>query len=141
MLAFISLNIGMGIISLPSIRDYWSREPLLAHPWFGTVLSRNRFQQILRYFHMVDNSTAPDNTSPGYDKLWKIRPLIDHINQVSQANFTLGKNVSVDESMIGTKARISFLQYLPKKPTKWRVKVWVLSDYYQLYLQFQNLHW
>ncbi len=82
------------------------------------VLSRNRFQQILRYFHMVDNSTAPDNTSPGYDKLWKIRPLIDHINQVSQANFTLGKNVSVDESMIGTKARISFLQYLPKKPTK-----------------------
>ncbi len=38
MLAFISLNIGMGIISLPSIRDYWSREPLLAHPWFGCLV-------------------------------------------------------------------------------------------------------
>lgn len=32
--------------------------------------------------------------------------------------------MAIDESMIGTKARVSFLQYLPKKP----VKVWVLSD-------------
>ena len=127
-LAFISMNIAMGIISLPSIRDYWSNEPLMAHPWFGTVMSRNRFQQILRYFHIVDNSIAQDRASPGYDKLWKIRPLIDQINRVSQANFTLGREVSIDESMIGTKARISFLQYLPKKPTKWGVKVWVLSD-------------
>ena len=30
--------------------------------------------------------------------------------------------------MIGTKCRIGFLQYLPKKPTKWGVKVWVLAD-------------
>ena len=30
--------------------------------------------------------------------------------------------------MIGTKCRIGFLQYLPKKPTKWGVKVLVLAD-------------
>ena len=39
-----------------------------------------------------------------------------------------GKRVSVDESMIGTKARLSFLQYMPKKPTKWGVKVQVCAD-------------
>lgn len=37
-------------------------------------------------------------------------------------------NISIDEQMIGTKARISFLQYLPKKPQKWGVKVWTLAD-------------
>lgn len=37
-------------------------------------------------------------------------------------------NVSVDEQMIGTNARLSFIQYLPKKPKKWGVKVWVLAD-------------
>ena len=37
-------------------------------------------------------------------------------------------NVSIDEQMLETKARISFLQYLPKKPKKWGVKLWVLAD-------------
>ena len=36
--------------------------------------------------------------------------------------------MSIDESVIGTKARLSFFQYMPKKPTKWGVKVWVCSD-------------
>ena len=36
MYAFFALNIGMGIIGLPSINDYWSMEPLLQHPWFRT---------------------------------------------------------------------------------------------------------
>ena len=30
----------------------------------------------------------------------------------------LSPTVSYDESMIGTKCRVPFLQYLPKKPTK-----------------------
>ena len=30
--------------------------------------------------------------------------------------------------MIGTKGRISFLQYLPKKPKKWGIKLWVLAE-------------
>ena len=36
--------------------------------------------------------------------------------------------ISVDESMIGTKCRLSFIQYLPKKPVKWGIKVWVCAD-------------
>ena len=30
--------------------------------------------------------------------------------------------------MIGTKCRLSFIQYMPKKPTKWGRKVWVCCD-------------
>ena len=30
--------------------------------------------------------------------------------------------------MIGTKCRLSFIQYLPAKPTKWGIKVWVCAD-------------
>ena len=38
--------------------------------------------------------------------------------------------VSVDESMINFQGtcRLSFLQYLPKKPKKWGMKAWVLAD-------------
>ena len=30
--------------------------------------------------------------------------------------------------MVGTRCRVSFLQYLPKKPTKFGIKVWVNSE-------------
>ena len=38
------------------------------------------------------------------------------------------KNLSVDESMIAFKGRLSWVQYMPKKPHKWGLKAWVLAD-------------
>ena len=74
-MAFIGINIAMGIVSFPTLDDYWSSDPILAHTWFRTVMSRNRLRQILRYVHVVDNSTAPAQTTPNFDQLWKVRPL------------------------------------------------------------------
>ena len=39
-----------------------------------------------------------------------------------------GKNISVDEGMIGFKGRLSFRQYMPAKPTKYGIKVWMAAD-------------
>ena len=38
------------------------------------------------------------------------------------------KEVTVDEAMIAFRGRLSFRQYLPAKPTKYRIKVWVRAD-------------
>ena len=54
--------------------------------------------------------------------------MIDSVNEQAQASFTPGQYISIDESMIGTRGRLSFLQYMPKKPTKWGIKVWVCSE-------------
>ena len=64
LLAFIGINIAMDIVSLPSLEDYWSTDPILSHAWFRTIMSRNCFRQILRYVHVADNSTAPTRTDP-----------------------------------------------------------------------------
>ena len=37
-------------------------------------------------------------------------------------------NLSTDEQMIGTHCRVNFIQYMPKKPTKFGIKVWVLCE-------------
>ena len=108
--------------------DYWSTNPILAHPWFHTILSRDRFHEILRYVHVADNSNALDWSDPGYDKLWKVRPLLDVVSQQSLELYTPHPQISVDESMIGTKSRLSFIQYMPKKPVKWGIKNWVCAD-------------
>ena len=40
----------------------------------------------------------------------------------------MNREVSVDESIISYKGRLSFLQYMPKKPNKWGMKAWVLAE-------------
>ena len=118
----------MGIVSLPTIRNYWSSDEILAHPWFRTVMSRNRFMEILRYFHVADNTTAHSCTAPNYSKLCTIQPIITPLNETSAQMYKPHHQLSVDESMIGTKCHLSFIQYMKAKPTKWGVKVWVCSD-------------
>ena len=75
-LSYFGMNIAMGIVSLPEISDYWSREPMLRVPWFPSVISRNKFLLISRYLHFADNSKAPSRDNPNYDKLWKIREVV-----------------------------------------------------------------
>ena len=60
--------------------------------------------------------------------MYKVRPLIDHLAAVFPKYYRPGRNVSIDEMMIGTRCRISFLEYIPKKPTRFGIKVWVLAE-------------
>jgi hypothetical protein len=39
-----------------------------------------------------------------------------------------GPEVTMDEAMVSFEGRLSFLQYLKDKPTKWGIKIWVLRD-------------
>jgi len=36
--------------------------------------------------------------------------------------------MSIDEAMVKFKGRVFFRQYMPKKPTKWGIKVWMLAE-------------
>ena len=124
MMAFIAMNIAMGIVNTSDVKDFWSTDPILSHPWFPSVMSRDRFLQIVYCLHLNNNQNDPGN-----DKLFKVRPLLDHIVRQCKKHYKPNCEVSIDEQMIGTKSRISFRQYMPMKPTaKWGIKVWVMAD-------------
>ena len=57
-----------------------------------------------------------------------MRPLINHLSAVFSKYYRPSRHVSIDELMIGTRCRVSFWQYIPKKPTPFGIKVWVLSE-------------
>ena len=80
--AFIGLNIAMGMLHLPQVRDYWSTGEILATPLFPSIMSRDRFFKILRYLHLVDSAKHKKKGEEGYDILYKVRPLIDHLAAV-----------------------------------------------------------
>ena len=82
----------------------------------------DKFIAISRFLHFTDNIQAPSRDDSDHDQLWKIRPVIEVVKEQSSKAYVLGKKVSIDESMIGTKCRLAFIQYMPKKPTKWGIK-------------------
>lgn len=57
-----------------------------------------------------------------------MQPLLDVLSKQSIELYAPHQQLSVNESMIGTNCHLSFIQYMPKKPIKWGIKVWVCAD-------------
>ena len=77
MLAYLGMHIAMGIVNMPSLRDFWSSNPIMQHQWFPSIMSRDRFKQILRYFHCADSNNYVPRGEEGHDPLYKVREHID----------------------------------------------------------------
>ena len=49
--AFIGLQIAMGLLKLPQIKDYWCKNEIISTPGFPAIMPRDRFFTIMRYLH------------------------------------------------------------------------------------------
>ena len=65
---------------------------------------------------------------PGYDLLYKVRKHLDLVTPKLESEYNPHESMSVDEAMIPFKGRLGFKQYMKDKPTKWGIKVFVLSE-------------
>ena len=127
-LQFVAILIIMGLIHYPKLDEYWSTRWPFCTSTFSRIMSRDRFSCLLKFFHVNNNANMPKKGDPGYDPLYKIRPMINLLIQNFKAKYNLGRELSIDESMVSFKGRLWFIQYMPKKPTKWGMKGFVLAD-------------
>ena len=82
----------------------------------------------MKYLHLNDKEKMLAPGTPNHDKLYKVRPLLEMITERFKSVYTPTHNLSVDESIISYKGRLSWIQYMPKKPHKWGIKAWALAD-------------
>ena len=125
---FFGFSVLMGINHLLSVDDYWSKVQRLRYAPIAYRIPRWRFREISRYLHFVDNNHLVARGDHGHDRLGKVRPLIDYLSTKFAALYEPSKEIAVDEAMIKFQGRSSLKQYMPKKPTKWGIKVWVLGE-------------
>ena len=126
--AFMGFNILMGINRQPSTEDYWKKDPIHYYKPIAQRISRDRFQDISRYLHFVDNSTLSLRGSANQDKLGKVRPLINHFQEKFSSLYNLSCEIAIDEAMIKFQGHSSLKQYMPMKPIKRGIKVRVRAD-------------
>lgn len=124
--AFLGILIIMDFNKLPSIRLYWSADENCYNPRIANIMTQKRFLNILRYLHLNNNSVMPQKGSASYDKLYKIRPMINYLNDAFRKSFSPDKHLSCDESMVAFKGRSGIKQYMPMKPVKRGFKIWAL---------------
>lgn len=78
--------------------------------------------------------------SPNYDKLYKLRPFINELNEIFQKQTANSSIQSIDECMVKFKGRSTLKQYMPKKPIKRGFKVWARCDAETGYLYEFEVH-
>lgn len=126
--AFFGLRITMEMLVYKDrYEQYWrSKDTFLAHtPAFGKVMPKHRFISIWSLLHCVNEE---DPGLDKQDKIYKTRPILDHILPKFRHYFVPDCELSLDEGMIPTKNKLSFKQYIKDKPTKWGIKSFLLTD-------------
>ena len=113
----------MGIDQKPHIRDYWSKDPLHAQRIFPDTMTRDRFDDLTKCLHFEDN----DGEREEGDRIWKLRHVINLLNDQCQSVYVPEKTITVDESLWKFRGRLRFVQYNPSKRARYGVKVYKLS--------------
>ena len=85
-------------------------------------MSQNQFQLLFCYFHLLDNSI------PSADKLYKIRLILNHFNDIMQENYVPDKNICIDKSIMLWWGRLLFCQYIKNKKHKHGIKLYKLCE-------------
>nr|XP_042912958.1 piggyBac transposable element-derived protein 4-like [Parasteatoda tepidariorum] len=123
---FIACLFAMSINKLPRLTDYWSKDPLMSNAFIKSTMQRNRFLKILRCLHLSDRESEVPANNENYHKMQKLYPFMADIRMNFRKCMNPYKDVSVDEALIKYKGRLGFVQYLPLKPGKRGIKVWML---------------
>ena len=136
--AYFGIMVMMGLVDLPCLHDYWKRDPLFFCPAIAERMARDRFLDIHKYLHFVDNEILVHPGEPHYDRLCKVRPILEMIEERFVLTYQPHQECAIDEAMVPYKGRSSLKQYMPKKPVRRGLKVWMRSDSTSGYIsQFQ----
>ena len=113
--AYLGFMIIMGINKLPEIRDYWSLDDKLHNTFIASRISRDRFEEITRYLHFVDNTGLPLRDEPGFHRLQKVLPIIAAMKERFISAYNPHPQNSIDEAMIPFKGIVNIYICLVNK--------------------------
>lgn len=89
-------------------------------------MSKNRFEVLLNTIRFDDSSTR--ETRQETDAAAPISQLFDSFITKCHKVYTIGSYACVDEMLVAFRGRCKFKMYMPKKPSKYGIKIMCLTD-------------
>ena len=110
----------IGIVQKPTAGSYFSKRRVISTPGFADVISRERIELVCKFLHFINNESLP--TYQGPPILFKIYPVICHLNIKFQTLYLLIQNIANDESLTLWKG------CLPLNASKFRIETFELCE-------------
>ncbi|KAI8422319.1 hypothetical protein MSG28_006194 [Choristoneura fumiferana] len=121
---FFAILILQSLDPRPTETEYWySSIPYLAMPSFGQAMRAKKYIRIKKCLHFVDNQNMPKG-----DKLAKIRPIVDYLNDKFATLYIPSQNIALDESLMLWKGRLGFVQKISNKAAGVGIKTYELAE-------------
>jgi DNA excision repair protein ERCC-6 len=120
---FIAILFVSGYNSLPRRKMYWENMADVRNEAIASAMSRNRFDELMRFVHVADN----DNLNAD-DRFAKVRPLFTVLNARFFSAFPQQHlSLSIDESMAPYYGRHGVKQCIRGKPIRFGYKNWSIN--------------
>jgi hypothetical protein len=140
-LAFLGIRIYMGIHKYPVIDYYWNNSNIYNNI-IRSIMPKTYYFLLAKALHFPEKEGKNENdlTSDDYyensdtninnnlDPRKKINLYLEKLSENFQKYYELGKNITIDESLVHFTGRNSMKFYIPMKPHKWGFKIHLLCD-------------
>ena len=103
-------------------KQTWST--LDGRPIFNRTMSRGKYQQILRVLRFGNAQSRQHHLFPG--KLQPIREVFETWDSYLRNSYACGRSMMVDKQLVCFRGRCPFKQYIPLKPVKYEIKIWII---------------
>ena len=126
--AFFGFMIKIGALRLccEPLSNIYCEDINKCRPIFKAVMPRDRFKNILRFLTFDDEATRTERRKS--DKLAPIIYVIETIKDHLLANYSPVKWHTIDEHLCRYTERCSFKQFIPSKPDRYGIKIFILAD-------------
>ena len=111
------------------LRHVFSADPYMNNSGLREIFTLRRFTKISNYFCVSDKSMEVPCDHSMYDKLYKVRPVVEQMNRLFPLYFKGSGHQVIDETCRKMASRDSVRQYCPQKPgSRFAWKVWSRCD-------------
>ena len=119
----------MSINPARQLRHVYSADPYMNNSGLHEIFTLRRFSKISNFFCVSDKSMEVPRDHSMYDKLYKVRPVVEQMNRLFPLYYKGSGHQVIDESCIKMASRDSIRQYCKSKPgAKFAWKVWSRCD-------------
>jgi hypothetical protein len=125
MMAFVGLVILRGVYKSAgeATEELWGVD---GRSDFSRTMTYTRFKEIRRFLRFDDRENRPRRQEG--DQLAPIRELWDSFTHHAVGAMVPGIYLTVDERLAPFRGRCGFIQYMPAKPAKYGLKMWLCCD-------------
>ena len=104
--AFLAMIIAMGLVNQENVQDYWSTDEVLSIPFFPQLMSRDKFLNILTFFHLCDNNNYVARGHAGNNPVNKLGAVYNVVADNFSNVWTPGGEICIDEGMIPFRGKV-----------------------------------